>query len=287
MLKHVSCILIAMSVFAFGQEPLVPYVRADPNVVQQMLTPAPSSQRDRVATLRHQFEAAEVYGNLQVEQQSLPGGAEPNLICTLHGSTESTIIIGVNTGYKASGDEAKVNWGTLVMLPLLAQSLANFPPRHTLVFIAFSGAKGKHSGARLYLDQLSKEQQKNTAAFVELEHIGRTPPSFAPEYGGYDLGRRLAVAASALKSEEIPSFFRVYSPTGSLTGRISGEGSIAGIFNQAQIPAITIYSRDEVLLEVSGTDATNPSKFAKIDFNAYYDTYVLLCAYIRQIDRDL
>jgi hypothetical protein len=290
MLKHVSWILIAINGFALGQQQSsVTYLRADPNIVQRMLSPVPGTRHDRVEALRHQFDAAKVYGPLQVEQQSVPGEAEPNLICTLRGSTESTIIIGVNNSYKASGDEEKVNWGTLEMLPLLAQSLAGFPPRHTLVFIAFGGASGKHSGAGSYWEQLSKEQQKNIATFVELDHIGRVAPSFAPGDGGYDLGRRLALAAWALKSEEIPRFFSARSPTGTVIGRILGEGSIAEIFNRAKIPAITIYSRNEIIRSVTSVTSYEamPSKFAKIDPKAYYDTYVLLCVYMRQLDRDL
>ena len=146
MRKHFCSLLIAFSSFAVAQQSSLTFLRADPAIVQQRLTPVPSTQNDRIEKLRKQFLAAKVYGPVQVQEQLVPGQMEPNLICTLQGSGDSTIIVAVNTAYKGRGDEARVNWATLEMLPLLVESVAGFASRHTLVFVAFSGEKGKHSG---------------------------------------------------------------------------------------------------------------------------------------------
>ncbi len=282
MRKHLCSLLIAFSSFAIAQQSSLTFLRADPAIVQQRLTPMPATQLDRIEKLRHQFLAAKVYGPVKTEEQPIPDQAEPNLICTLPGSGVSTIIVAVNTAYKAK-DDGRVNWATLAMVPLLVESLASFPSRHNLVFVAFAGGSGKHSGAAFYLQQLSKAQRREIAALIELDHIGRMGPSYTPRSDSYILGRQLSLAAWGLKSQ-IPQgfFYDFYDPNGA----IMREGPIANTFENANIRAITIYSRDHSeFLSINGIPAKVQS--SEIDPQSYYDTYVLLCAYLRTLDRDL
>jgi len=283
MRKCLALVLLACSGFTAAQQSSLTFLRADPGIVQQRIAPIPATEHERVEKLRHQFLAAKVYGPIKTEEQSVPDQTEPNLICTLPGSEDSTIIVGVNTAYKAKGDEAQVNWATLEMVPLLVESLASFPSRHNLVFVAFAGGKGKHSGAAFYLQQLSKTQGREIAALIELDHVGRTAPSYAPRTHSYILGRRLRLAAWGLKFQIPQVFFdRPYY------GNLIGAGPIASTFENAKIAAITIYSRD-YSESLAGTINGIPAsvQHSEIDLKAYYDTYVLLCAYLRQIDRDL
>jgi hypothetical protein len=108
-------------------------------------------------------------------------------------------------------------------------------------------------------------------------------PSYTPRTDSYILGRQLRLAAWGLKSQ-IPQafFYDFYDPNGS----VMGEGLIANTFENANIRAITIYSRDHSeFLSINGIPASVQS--SEIDPKAYYDTYVLLCTYLRKIDRDL
>jgi hypothetical protein len=280
MRKHLCSLLIAFSSFAVAQQSSLTFLRADPAIVQQRLTPVPSTQNDRLEKLRKQFLAAKVYGPVQVQEQLVPGETEPNLICTLQGSGDSTIVVAVNAANKGKGDEARVNWATLEMLPLLVESVAGFASRHTVVFVAFNGEKGKYSGATAYLDRLSKDERRKIDAMIELDHIGRMAPSYAPQSNAYVLGRRLRLAAFTLQFE-IPQIF--FYPNGS----ILGSGPIADAFEKAKIPAITIYSRDHYDMPQNAISGISPEVHEfDIDPKAYYDTYVLLCAYLRQIDQD-
>ncbi len=280
MRKPLCSLLIAFSSFAVAQQSSLTFLRADPAIVQQRLTPVPSTQNDRIEKLRKQFLAAKVYGPVQVQEQLVPDQTEPNLICTLQGSGDSTIVVAVNGANKGKGDEAQVNWATLEMLPLLVESVASFASRHTLVFVAFSGENGKHSAATFYLDQLSKDQRRKIDAVIELDHIGRMAPSYAPQSNAYVLGRRLRLAAFTLQFE-IPQIF--FYPNGS----VLGSGPIADDFDKAKIPAITIYSRDHSDMPQNAISGISPQVHEfDIDDKSYYDTYVLLCAYLRQIDRD-
>jgi hypothetical protein len=104
MRTYLGLLLIAVSGLSGGQESLT-FLRADPVIVQQRLAPIPATQHELIERLRHQFLAAKVYGPVKVEEQSVAGQAEPNLLCKLPGSGNSTIIVAVSTAYKAEDDE--------------------------------------------------------------------------------------------------------------------------------------------------------------------------------------
>ena len=178
MRKHLCSLLIVFSSFSAAQQSSLTFLRADPAIVQQRLTPVPSTQNDRIEKLRKQFLAAKVFGPVQVQEQLVPGQTEPNLICTLQGSGDSTIIVAVDTAYKGRGDEAHVNWATLETVPLLLESVAGFASRHTLRS-SLSAAK-KASIPERFLPRSTDRSTKEIDAVIELDHIGRTAPSYAP-----------------------------------------------------------------------------------------------------------
>jgi hypothetical protein len=152
---------------------------------------------------------------------------------------------------------------------------------------ANSGLPALRPDARLKQAAL-KHLAKSTAgegefSVIELNHVGRMGPSYTPRTDSYILRRQLRLAAWGLKSQ-IPQafFYDFHDPNGS----VMGEGPIANTFENANIRAITIYSRDHSeFLSINGIPASVQS--SEIDPKAYYDTYVLLCTYLRKIDRDL
>jgi hypothetical protein len=275
-------ILLLFSCFAASQESSLTYLRADPAIVERRLTPVPSTQHDRIGRLRKQCLEAKVYGPVEVTEQNLSGQSEPNLICTLPGTLPSTIIVAVNTAYNATGDEGEVNWATLEMLPLLVESLTASPTRNTLQFVAFNGGKGRRSGAAFYLAHVNKDDRKKINAVIELDHLGRMPAAYAPRPGGYALGKQLRMVAWRMRYQ-IPQVY-----LDEKTGDTAGSGPIAHDFESARIRAITIYSNNHSdLLELTSNGMPTYVQKVSLDPKAYYETYLLLCAYLRQIDRDL
>lgn len=272
---------LVLATGARGQQSSLIYLRADPDIVLRRLTPVPATQHDRVEKLRKQLHAAKVYGPIEVTEQNIPGEAEPNLICSLPGTRSSTILVAVNMADNATGDEGQVNWATLEMLPLLVESLAASSSHNTLQFIAFNGSKGTHSGIAFYLNHMNKPDRKKIEAAIELDHLGRTSAAYAPRSNGYGLGKRLRLTAWTMKYY-LPQVYLDQS-----NANVLGGGPIARTFENASIRAITIYSRDHSdLLELNLDGPPTYIQKLDVDPNAYYETYLLLCAYLREIDRD-
>lgn len=276
---------IAALVFASGadgQQSSITYLRAGPQIVQSRLSPVPGTQHGRIERMRQQFRSANVYGPVEVTEQRLPGQSETNLICTLRGTAASTILVAVDTSHKASSDEAQVDWATLQMLPLLVESLVASPSHNTLQFVAFNSSSGKHSGVSFYLAQMRKTDRNKIAAVIELDHLGRTPAAYAPLTGSHTLGKRLQTVAWQMKYH-VPGLY-----LDEHTGEAVGTGPIARSFEHARIPAITIYSRDHSdLLQLTLNGSPTYVQKLNVDPTAYYETYLLLCAYLRQVDQDL
>ena len=283
MLRNLGVLLaLTFSVLAFAQRrEMLTILKSEPRVVQQHLIPPPATQKDRLRAISIQFRKARTYGLGPIEVQPVPDQPEPNLICTIRGDTDSTIVIGANSNYKASGEKAKVDWANLVLLPLIAEALGPVAPRHTLVFVVFSGDHGKHSGAYWYLHQLTETERKRVDAVVELYELGRTPTSYAPAANGEMLVRPLIGVARGLK-KDIPQP-QLVDRTGFNTQFI---GPLAEEFAIEKIPGITIHSPSRV--PIPGKELNGHKIYrgdGTFDFSVYYESYVLVAMYLRQLDR--
>ena len=148
------------------------YMRIDRSVIEKRIQSVPATDQDRVARLRSQFRAAGCTADMMQEQQ-VPDIDLSNLICTLPGPDPGAILIGARLDSKAHGDEALVDWGSVAMLPLLAESLNSAPHRETIILAAFAGHDHSLAGANFYLKQLSEEQRAQIRAMMELMAIGR------------------------------------------------------------------------------------------------------------------
>ena len=148
--------VIALSTSSFAAT--LTYVRLDEPIVEGRLALKPVDQAARLTMLRNQFLKAGCTAD-QIKEQPVPGQDQPNLICTLPGTEPGSIVIAANSDYQSKGDEAKVDWATLSMLPMLAESLYKAPRRYSLVFVAFTGHKNLE-GSEAYLKGLADEEKK-------------------------------------------------------------------------------------------------------------------------------
>lgn len=292
--KHL--VLISLVLFPgllFAQRSLS-VLRIDQSVVEQRLSPLPKTHKERLDRLRQQFRESGFCGAKHIQEQVVPGQAEPNLICRIPGTARTAIVIGVDAAYKSEKTEAMVQWSGLAMLPLLAESLGAVECSKSLVLVAFTGGKGSKSGASWFLEHLDEDERKEVEAFIQLDHIGRTPPSFAPGRWGGRLGLWLIEVARAHNPDEIPSTHcrGLDASTGlsdcTITGTASGVPAAVRVFDAAKIPTITIYSRSQIesrTLAIYGV----PVKVLKreLDPKAYYGTYTLVSMYLRRLDQEV
>src|SRR6202142_4582603 len=145
-------LVFALSAAGFGQGHTIQYMRLYRPVIQEKLRLNAEDPGARLHNLRALFLDARCQPN-QITEQAVPGRDEPNLMCTLPGKVEGTIIVGANSGYKDKGERGMVQWGGLAMLPILAESFGPVLHRYTLVFAAFAGPG--QAGSSYYVSHLS------------------------------------------------------------------------------------------------------------------------------------
>ncbi len=285
--------LICLGVFVSGCfADNVTFLRIDSSVVQQRMTAAPQTSEQRVQTLRTLFEKAGC-SKANIEVQTVPGQAFPNVLCTLPGTEYGAILIATRIDYDGRGDEGAVGWGGAVMLPLLVESLNATTHRHTLIFAAFSG--DANAGAAWYWKNLSDTQRREFRGMVDLDHVGRTAAAYSAANSGIVMARLLPPAARALR----------ISPEPKAIADVPEGG--AEFFARAHVPAITIYSAAYLSNDgdASSSDAkisallpadmhqpppSTPRSYALktgLDPAAYNETYNLLCVYVLFLDRGL
>lgn len=267
------------------------YMRIERTVIEKRLQTVPATDTERVETIRSQFKAAGCAPDL-IQEQVVPDEELPNLICIVPGPDPGAIVIAARLDSKAHGEEALVDWGGPVMLPLLAESLSSAPHRQTLIFAAFAGHDHGFAGANWYLKQLSDEQRAQIEAMIEIDKVGRTPAAFA--FPGPDtsrvatVGRRpvameatheattlskvLPIAARSLKLPEDPKLINDIPATE------------ARAFEAANIPSIVIHSVAYTEITPPGRSSVRLSRTA-LDPQAYANTYNLMCVYVLYLDK--
>ena len=258
--------VLVLALTTAGLADTVIYVRIHRPLIEQRLKLAPSTKLDRLILLRTMFEQAGCKAN-QISEQEVPDQDLPNMICTLPGSNEGTIVVGVRADYKAHGPENAVDWSGLAMLPLLAESLNGTPRRCTLVFVAFTGHDRHLRGSSWYVEQLSASEKASVRAMVDLDAIGRTRPVFVLGQDDPVMANLLVAAARALRLN--------YTPLKTTEADFDEALGDAKPFQRAHIPAITLQSASQKLAK------------AAVDIDAYEDTYRMLCVYLVYLERAL
>ncbi|HEY4934769.1 MAG TPA: VWA domain-containing protein [Terriglobales bacterium] len=283
-------VVFALSSACLGDN--VTFLRLDKSVVQQRLQQAPQNSDQRVRSLQTMFERAGcAKGNIEV--QTVPGQALPNVLCTLPGTEFGTILIAARLDYDGRGEEGVVGWGGVVMLPLLAESLTSTSHRHTLIFAAFSGSKME--GATWYWKNLTDAQRIEFRGMVDLDHLGRTAAGYSTSASGAVMARLLPAAGRTLQVSPEPQPVADAPDTDAL------------FFQRVHVPAITIFSPGYVSKgpevpqtsvganplvpeDVRKVAATSSNSFALktgLDSEIYNQTYNLLCVYVLFLDRGL
>lgn len=224
----------------------------------------------------------------------MPNNKLPNLICTLPGSEVDIIVVAARLDFKSHGDEERVDWATLELLPLLAESLNSSPHRCTLVFAAFTGHDHDFTGSTLYLKSLTEDHLKNLRGMIFLDHLGRVPPNYAHPMP--DTSRIASVGTRAIGFQEgIPDSNVLTVNAGPAADalklprppRNNGIAATdARIFAEARVLAINFQSAAyTTLLRFDGTGVRVMR--TDLDPAVYNDTYNLLCAYVLLVDKAL
>ena len=268
------------------------YLRVHTGVLQERLKDAPVTRSQRLHKLRTMLEKAGCLDHLseqQVAKQDLP-----NVICSLPGKEPGTIVVGAPIDFDTENEEDRTQWATLVLLPLLAESIGPVQHRFSLTLVAFTGHNHGLRGSSEYLRSLTESQRKEIQAMVSLEGLGRTPPVYVLGQDDTLLANWLALSANSLRLRGIPSEITARAVDARLTNGVpqfdSADYLLDGrSFQRVRIRTIALQSAPVSMIpearkagawpdNVSGTD---------FDFDIYQQTYNQLCVYLLYLDSNL
>ena len=235
------------------------YMRVDRSVIEKRLQPVPATDNERVDAIRAQFRAAGCAPEM-IQEQAVPNEGLPNLICMVPGPDPGAIVIATRLDSNAQGEEAVVDWGGPILLPLLAESLNSAPHHQTMIFAAFAGHDHGFAGANYYLNHLNNEQRAQIRAMIQIDKIGSAPAAYA--FPGPDTAQMATVGKRpvAMETAHEPTTLSKVLPIAARSLKLADvptqindiPATEARAFEQANIPAIVIHSPSYTLISPPG-----------------------------------
>jgi hypothetical protein len=240
-------------------------------VIQQRLECAARKPAERKIVLETLFAEAGCAGD-RLTNQSVPRSKEPNVICTLPGEGQGTIVVGGHFDLVDRGMGVVDDWSGAALLPSLYQSLQSRPRRHRLLFIGFAAEERGLYGSTEYVHRLSAEEKSTVRAMVNLECLGLTPAKVWTHRADKQLLDAYLNVTAALHMEAV----------GSNVEKVGDDDSHP--FLNAKIPVITIHSITQETLGILHSARDN---LKAIDPADYYDAYRLAATYLAYLDGKL
>lgn len=255
----------------FAADVSIQYATLPKSTIEERLDAVERSNAKREQVLVKLFETSACTGEHLIEQP-VKRVKTPNVICTLPGETDSTIVIGAHFDFIDRGRGVVDNWSGSALLPSLYESLDTVPRRHTMVFAGFTDEEGGLIGSKYYLQTMPREAISKVHAMLNMDSLGTSPTKVEIDRGDKFLLNELAIAAQSFKLPLSP--VNVHA-----VGRSDSDS-----FQDLHIPAVSIHSltRDTFPILHSPRD-----RMSAIHLDDYYDTYLLMRAYIAFLDQVL
>ena len=237
--------------------------------IEQRLQRYNGDDDQREQALKQMFEAA---GCKQLTEQPVKGHKKtPNVICTLPGDSQDTIIVGAHFDHVDRGAGVVDNWSGASLLPSMYQAVAAQPKRtHTYLFIGFAAEELGEVGSREYVKAATPQDLSHTKAVVIMDTLGIGPTEVWASRSNKDLVNALARIAATTKL-----------PISAMNVDKVGE-SDEEPFIEHKIPTITVHSITPATWHILHTAA---DKWDAIKLDDYYDSYRLLSTYIAYLDQ--
>jgi len=263
-----AILFAALAVGAAAQS--VEFQTLNQSVIEQRLGAYTTKNATREPEMKTLFREAGCKDE-SVSEQVVKGSKSPNLICTLKGSSDSTIVVGAHFDFIDNGSGVVDNWSGASLLPSFYESLAATPRKHTLVFVAFTGEEQGLMGSRAFVKQLGP-RSADVKAMINLDTVGLGQTLVWLSHADPQLAKWLFGVAANLKL-----------PAGAMN--VDGVGTTdSEPFREKKIPAMTIHSLTQATLRVLHSPA---DKIEAIRRDDRYQTYRLVAAYLAVIDQKL
>ncbi|HTS47148.1 MAG TPA: M28 family peptidase [Bryobacteraceae bacterium] len=263
--------ILAAAGAVFAANITVQYATVPKDEIERRLHSIETSNIKREQVLLKLFETSGCTGE-HLSEQVVKNVKAPNVICTLPGETDSSIIVGAHFDFVDRGRGAVDNWSGSALLPSLYQSLDSVPRRHTMVFVGFTDEEKGLIGSKFYLHEMPPAAVAKIRAMVNMDSLGTSPTKVEIDRGDKFLLNALGIASQTFK---LPlSVVNVHA-----VGRSDSDS-----FQDRHVPALSIHSltRDTFPILHSPRD-----RMDAIHLDVYYDTYLLMRAYIAYLDQVL
>ena len=205
----------------------------------------------------------------QLLREKVRGSKLPNIVCTLPGNGEHTIVVGAHYDKVSAGAGAIDNWSGAALLPSLYEGLKSVGRRFTLVFVEFTDEEKGLIGSRHHARLAHKERRGQTWAMINMDTLGTTEVAVWAHQADPALFEWLNILSVQVK---IP--FQLID--------VQAVGNTdSSSFKARKIPTITFHSLTQPLLTVIHSD---DDRLERIDRKAYYDSYRLILMYLAWLD---
>jgi len=254
--------------------PLLPAVDVqlrtlDQSVIEQRFGRIQSKLDARADVLRSLFAEAGC-ATESWDEQRVSGAKLPNLICTLHGSTDRQVVVTAHYDKVSLGQGAIDNWSGASLLASLYESLTAAPRNLTFVFVLTTDEEKGEVGARYFVTHLTKEQRSHVAANVNIDSIGLAGPTYV----------WASRADPQLSADAVAVAKTLGIPLGAMNVDNVGD-SDSHPFVDKKIPVIDFHSLTSATLPILHSKKDEP---AALDPVSYYNTYRLLSAFLAFLD---
>jgi Zn-dependent M28 family amino/carboxypeptidase len=196
------------------------------------------------------------------------GSRQGNVICTLQGTSDETIVIGAHFD-TINGLGVVDNWSGAALLPSLFRGLAGRKRNHTFLFIGFTDEEIGFRGSEAYVKQMSRARRSRVRAMINIDCVGMSGPKVWVQRADKELLNALSRVASSIN---LPL-------EGVNVGQVGDTDSLA--FASKGIPVLDIHSITQKNFERLHLGRDTPDS---IRMNEYYDTYKLICVYLGFLD---
>lgn len=263
--------LIALTVSSIAvQSQTITVSPVSQTIIDQRLDAYVTKNKLREPAVHKLFEDAGCSGDNLAEQPVRHQNA-PNLVCTLPGSIEHSIIVGAHFDLVEEGHGVVDNWTGAALLSSLYQGLAHNPRRHRFRFVAFTAEEKGLIGSKAYVEQVQASHE-SVSAMVNMDTLGLGETEAWVSHADPQLVRLLDIAA---RSIALP----VAGMNAENVGTTDSES-----FRDRKIPAITIHSLTTATFPVLHT---SKDKIEAVNRDAYYHTYRLVLFYLAVLDQKL
>ena len=246
----------------------VDYKLTPREVVAARVAAATMKNSERGAKLRELFAEAGCPPD-RLELQPVKRSKAPNVICTIPGKIEATIVVGAHFDHTEVGLGVIDDWSGAALLPALLESVRHVDRRHTFVFIGFTDEERGLVGSRHYVKALGKDGVKRISAMIDFDSIGAGPMEVENKSADKALLRRLVDVVAAMK---LPLKYVNLNRVGT---------SDFFSFRAKGAPTLVFHSLTQENLKLLHSPNDNMNALKMDD---YYDTYRTAAVYLAYLD---